>query len=153
MVQITILINNNMNNKQPERDFQIAFANRKQQLATTNPYSSTESMFESLVAKKLDSFLAEIKVEMRKTQESIDTVRNEMSVLSTELNKKIEIVEQYVGTMDTEIQERINTIVNSIETILLVLNKNTELSSEDKTSVSSILKKIKTNAKKTKNKQ
>ena len=145
--------NNNMNNKQPERDFQIAFANRKQQLATTNPYSSTESMFESLVAKKLDSFLAEIKVEMRKTQESIDTVRNEMSVLSTELNKKIEIVEQYVGTMDTEIQERINTIVNSIETILLVLNKNTELSSEDKTSVSSILKKITTNAKKTKNKQ
>jgi len=132
-----------VNNNQAEVEFPLAFAKNNQPTTTTRTNYSTEINFDSLISKKLDFFLEEIKGEIKKTHETIGEIRNEMHTHLIHSNMKIESVEKQVISIENNFQEFTRTINNKIEIIFRLLIQNVTLSSEDKDLLSSLSNKRK----------
>jgi hypothetical protein len=121
-----------VNTNPSQTDFPLAFAKYRQPFTAYTTNQSTEASLDSLISKKLDSFLAEIKDESKKTRETIDNLREEMRRRDEETKEKIQVVEKKVETLEVEFQDYISMINRITANICLVLSNTDNVTAKDK---------------------
>ena len=123
---------NGYNNAKPSQvDFPLAFAKHKQPFATTTS-QTMELNLDTLLSKKLDSFLDEIRNESKKTRETIEDLREEMRKRDEESREKVEAVEKKVQVLEKELQDHMAIVNHVISNICLVLVNIENLAPENK---------------------
>ena len=120
-------------------DFPPAFAKHSKPFTATTTSQVGEVNLDTLLSKKLDSFLEEIKVESKKTRETIDDLRKDMQEHIEEsrkkidgIERKIEAFENKVQTIESEFQDYTSMINRVLENICLVIAQTVNVAPEDK---------------------
>lgn len=113
-------------------DYPLAFAKQKIQPFNVKSTDVTETSIHVAFMSKLDLFLTDIKSELKKTNDSIEIIRNEMQAKWEETNNKIVSLEVKMKAIEQDVHERTRKLNNSIEELLRSIEYNKDISIDDK---------------------
>ena len=133
LLQQPVTFSKGFDNANPSQaDFPLAFAKHRQPFTAVTTSQTMEVNLDTLLSKKLDLFLDEIKNESKKTRETIDDLREEMRKHVDESKEKIESVEMKIQKIEFELQDNMSRINQIALNVCMVMANNVKLSEEDK---------------------
>jgi hypothetical protein len=121
----------------------LAFTKPRQPFNATTTIEAYEMKLDTLVAKKLDSYLAENNAELNKTRENIDGMREEVRKNVEESKGEIEAVVKKVQMLEVELQDYSLKINRILENVCLTFANGINLSGDDKDYFASEAQKLK----------
>jgi len=131
-------------NRDPaQANFLLGFTRHREPFDATATIQAFETKLDTLLAKKLDAYLAENNTELNKTRENVDDLRGEVRKNVEESKGEIEAVEKKLQMLEVEFQEYSSKINRILENVCLTFANGVDLSGDDKNYYASEAQKLK----------
>jgi predicted RNase H-like nuclease (RuvC/YqgF family) len=131
-------------NRDPtQANFLLGFTRHREPFDATTTIQAFETKLDTLLAKKLDVYLAENNTELNKTRENIDDLRGEVRKNVEESKGEIGAVEKKLQMLEVEFQEYSSKINRILENVCLTFANGVDLSGDDKNYYASEAQKLK----------